>query len=184
MADQVTSYNEEWASIEGFEEAYQVSNYGRVKSLERYVYGKSKRKHNERIIKLMQNTSHGYPMVSLCLNGIKKSFLVHKLVAKSFLPLNSSRTYVNHKDGDKKNCHISNLEWVSNRENTTHGIVKLSNKNIEIGIRKEKVGKPWRSSIYHNGKSVNIGKFETKELAKEAYFKKMAELGIENKYLN
>lgn len=185
MAGQVTSYEEEiWKQINGYEGLYEISNLGRVRSMERFVYGKCKRVHKQRIIKLLTSGTHGYPSVSLCSNGVKKSFLIHRLVASAFLPLDPEKTYVNHINGVKSDCYAGNLEWVTNRENQTHGMLNLSKKNINIGVHKQDKGKPWRSTVYYNKKAINIGKFDTEEEAKQAYLNKLAELGIKNKYLN
>jgi hypothetical protein len=100
-----------WKDIKGYEGLYQVSNLGRVKSLERYKTNWSKKQCvKERVLKpILANT--GYYMVVLSKNGITKSVLVHRLVAETFLSNPNNLEQVNHKDENKLNNNIDNLEF-------------------------------------------------------------------------
>lgn len=105
-----------WKDIENYRGIYQVSNLGRVKSLVR------KRVLKERIFKLTSITN-GYIGVCLHKNGIKiKRELVHRLVAKAFIPNPEDKPQVNHIDGVKTNNNLSNLEWNTRYENVQHAI--------------------------------------------------------------
>lgn len=109
---------EEWKDIERFEGKYQVSNLGRVKSLARKI-GTSY--HHDRILK-QSKTKDGYLRVRLL---DKKSALdmtqrVHRLVAEAFIPNPDNLETVNHKDGDKTNNNVSNLEWMDRYEQLQH----------------------------------------------------------------
>lgn len=104
-----------WKDIPGYEGGYQVSSFGKVRSLY------PNRKQNQ-LMDLLENT-RGYYRVHLT-KGDKVNFkMVHRLVAETFLenPLNLPQ--VNHKDENKKNNHVENLEWCSNLENQRHGTV-------------------------------------------------------------
>lgn len=103
--------NEIWIDINGYEGLYQISNLGQVKSFQ---------KDKEKILSLAYNNA-GYLKVILCKNGTKKTHLVHQLVAHAFVPGYREGLVVNHIDENKSNNHASNLEWVSQRENTIHG---------------------------------------------------------------
>lgn len=134
---------EEWRDIEGYEGIYQVSNYGQVKSLERDVQfikntGTVFSKHfPERL--LSQNMStQGYYTVMLYKdnkeNGPKESkrFGVHQLVANAFLNNPMDMRDVNHMDEDKTNNVVTNLEWMSHRDNKLYDGTKFRNLMSEL----------------------------------------------------
>ena len=64
--------------------------------------------------------NHGYVRVQLSVNGVRKNYPVHRLVARAFIPNPDNKPYVNHKDGNKANNCVSNLEWVTAKENDAH----------------------------------------------------------------
>lgn len=115
--------NEIWKDIKNFEGLYQVSNLGRIKSLERktnYIYKKGgQHLIKEKIIKQFQN-KYGYLKCFLYKNGTRKTFNVHRLVAQAFIPNPNNLPQVNHKDENKKNNNIVNLEWCSNQYNAKY----------------------------------------------------------------
>lgn len=102
-----------WKDIVSCEGKYQASNLGRIKSL-----GNNKHR-KEKILKLGK-TTNGYLQTSLCKKGIDKMYKVHRLVAMAFIPNPENKPQVNHKDGNKQNNHIDNLEWVTSSENKIH----------------------------------------------------------------
>ena len=115
--------NEIWKDVKGYEGLYQVSDMGRVKSLERTVTRKNGRKQTirERILKPRTNQD-GYLQVTLYNNGNKiKRFLVHRLVCEAFHENTENKPCVNHIDEDKTNNTASNLEWCTYEENNNHG---------------------------------------------------------------
>ena len=106
--------NEQWLDIKDYEGYYQVSNYGRIKSLNRVVKnGSGYRNTGERILKQTRpKDSAHYPSVILCKNGKTKNILVHRVVAEAFIPnKDKKKTQINHKDENRLNNNVNNLEW-------------------------------------------------------------------------
>ena len=108
-----------WATIKGFEGLYEVSNMGNVRSLK---YGKIK------ILKLAKN-KFGYYYVILSKNGKTKHFTVHRLVANAFIENPNNYPQINHKDENKTNNKVENLEWCNNQYNK-----RYSNSKQVMGI--------------------------------------------------
>lgn len=113
-----------WKDIKDYEELYQVSNFGRVKSL-----------YTNRILKGSKNNRGGYLKVSLCKNNIKSTKTIHRLVAQAFIPNPENKPQVNHIDEDKTNNMVSNLEWMTSKENNNHG---TRNERASKAISKSK----------------------------------------------
>ncbi|MGG0793148.1 NUMOD4 domain-containing protein [Brevibacillus laterosporus] len=111
---------EEWKPILGYEGSYEVSNTGRVRSVDRYTRTKGKPILKRGVEKTKKEDKDGYYRVWLSRESKKKSFFVHRLVAIAFLSNPESYPVVNHKDGDKKNNHVTNLEWCSHAHNVKH----------------------------------------------------------------
>lgn len=103
-----------WRDIEGYENLYQVSNLGRVKALGNGICNSK-----EKIIK--PSNSRGYLHVNLCKEGKIKTHLIHRLVAQVFIKNPENLPQVNHKDEDKSNNRVDNLEWCSAKYNTNYG---------------------------------------------------------------
>ena len=114
-----------WCDVKGYEGLYVVSNWGRVKSL-----GNDKSR-KEKILR-PQKDGGGYLFVYLCRNGEPKMYKVHRLVLMTFNPCENMKSLqVNHIDEDKTNNHLSNLEWVTPKDNQNHGTrnKRISEKN-------------------------------------------------------
>lgn len=131
--------DEEWRDIPGYEEMYQVSNKGRVKSLAREVSRKGKGGNYflpERILSPSINVQTGYPMVNLLKECKRKSITIHSLVAKTFIPNPENKKCVNHIDTNRENNIVENLEWVTPKENSNHDFtlykMSIANKGKPI----------------------------------------------------
>lgn len=122
---------EVWKDIEGYEGLYQVSNLGRVKSLERIVcQGKQGQRIIPEKIRKSKHTADGYLEMALCKDCKRKFIRTHRLVAFAFCENPQNKTEVNHIDGNKLNNRADNLEWVTSSENQIHaykiGLQKVS----------------------------------------------------------
>lgn len=107
---------EVWLPIKGFEGKLEVSNKGRVRSVDRFVaFGANKRRVCGTIRKLA-NDRDGYKSVNMSGKTIK----VHRAVAEAFIPNPENKPQVNHIDGDKSNNRVDNLEWATQEENMRH----------------------------------------------------------------
>jgi len=112
---------EVFKDLKNYEQSYQISAQGRVFSKRRLdgnriIYGR------ELVPRI---TKDGYMKVTLCKDGIQKSYFIHRLVALNFLSNPNNFPQVNHKDGNKYNNDVSNLEWCTKRENQNHAVQHL-----------------------------------------------------------
>lgn len=128
-----------WKDIPGYEGLYKISNYGRVKSLKRYRPNGSKSQLvPEKIMKGTDNLC-GYLVVTLSKSSKTKKSYIHRLVGIAFLPNPFNLPEINHKDEDKSNNKIENLEWCSSLYNTNYGtgIIRGRKKREENGFMRK-----------------------------------------------
>ena len=137
-----------WKDKKDYEGHYQVSNCGRVKSIK---FGK------ERILKPVPN-SFGYLFVNLCKDGKVKAFTVHRLVAEAFIPNPNNYKEVNHKDEDKSNNVVTNLEWCDRKYNCNYGTrtEKCSKPVLQYTLDGESV-REWESTAECSRNGFNQG---------------------------
>lgn len=133
--------DEIWCPIKGYGGLYQVSDQGRVRSLK---FGK------ELILKSARDKG-GYLMVAICKNGEQKTYRIHRLVAQTFIPNPDNLPEVNHKDEDKTNNSVQNLEWCSSKYNVNFGTRtrRMSEKRSKPVLQYTKSGefvKEWKSA--------------------------------------
>ena len=122
--------NEQWKDILGFEGIYQVSSFGRIKSLPRVVNiaDNKKRTTPEKILAVIVQ-SRGYQVATLSKNDKQTRVRVNRVVAEAFLENNKKLPEVNHIDGNKLNNHYLNLEWCDRKHNIQHAY----NTGLKIG---------------------------------------------------
>ena len=143
--------NEEiWRPVVGYEGLYEVSSYGRVRSLDMYVkvgYG-NYRLHKGKVLSPAKDTG-GYLKVNLYCNGKQKTIDVHRLVAQAFLPNPDNLPQVNHKDENKTNNRVENLEMCNAKYNLSYGTRNIRERDTKIkngyytGLSKEEYRKKW-----------------------------------------
>lgn len=135
--------DEEWRPVDGYEGLYEVSSYGEVRSLDRTVERSGP---TGNLFKKGQSltayyTPKGYLRLALSRGGRSKNHLVHRLVAAAFLPNPDDKPEVNHKDGNKDNNRVGNLEWVTECENLCHAYdTGLKLPNIKYVVTCEELG--------------------------------------------
>ena len=138
--------NNTWVDIVGYEGIYKVSKDGQVMSVRK-----------NKTIKPWLNI-YGYYSVRLHKDGNRRTAFVHRLIAQAFIPNPDNKSEVNHIDGNKLNNDISNLEWVSHRENIIHSVDILNHQKravrcIETGIVYESIK---ASALAVNGHKTGI----------------------------
>lgn len=164
-----------WKDIPGYEGYYKVSNFGSVKSVDRIV--KFKNGHTHRVGKPMAliKSNRGYFSIKLHKDGTPHTFKVHQLVYLSF---SDQRAHdpcyvVNHKDGNGLNNNISNLELVTQRENSSICFRKnrCSKTSKYTGVSWSNDRRKWVAQMKVNGRQVLLGRFECEMDAALAYIK-------------
>lgn len=126
-----------WAWVSGYEGLYQISNFGRIKSFPRNGTGKE--------IKILRPglTKDGYLRIYLYKNNTPRRFNIHRLVAETFISNSENKPHVNHKDGNKFNNCVKNLEWSTVAENNQHaydaGLKKAVGNSADSKLTSEQI---------------------------------------------
>jgi hypothetical protein len=157
-----------WKDITGFENVYQVSNLGNVKSL-----------HSKQAKQLKPvNHGDGYLSVTLYNNGFRKVKLIHHLVAEAFLnhAPNGFNLVIDHINDNPSDNRLENLQVVTHRFNTC----KTQNKYASKFKGAYKSGDKWKSQIVINGKTIYLGTFDCELKAHQAYQLKLNSIDNES----
>ena len=156
-----------WKPIDGYVGLYEVSNLGRVRSLE--FRNGSGRHRRVRILAATDN-GHGYKIVGIGVNGVRRNHYVHRLVADAFIPNPKGLPVIDHIDHDRSNNTVTNLRWMKQRDNVLHSVELMSKPRQkpmtntgERYISRQKIDGRYRLTIGRK----QIGVFDTIEEAIE-----------------
>lgn len=125
-----------WKPVPGYEEWYEVSNHGRVRSwYSNSRRGAGRRAEQPRLLKPKTHERTGYLVFTPRKNGVQKDYLVHHAVAYAFIGPRPEGMHINHKDGVKTNNNVGNLEYLTPRENMEHARDELGIPILQAGER-------------------------------------------------
>lgn len=160
---------EKWKDIKNYEGIYQVSNLGNIKSLDRI--SEHGYKYKGKLLKLSPS-KNGYLYVGLSIKGKTKMFPVHRIVIESFLGF--SKLYCDHIDNNKHNNCISNLKYVTHRQNMSK--FHKTYKSLPTGVHKTKYNTYIASIRDLNNNKIALGSFKTIEEAEIVYNNKLKQI--------
>ncbi len=158
---------EKWKSVKGYKSLYEVSSFGRVRSLDREVKtNKGSRKYKGKTLVAVPDKKSGYDIYGLSKGGKVKNFRAHVLVAVNFLKHKPCGfdVVVDHKDENPRNNHIDNLQLISHRDNISKSKSKI-HKNKYTGVCWHKGAEKYISSIMVDKKLKHLGYFDNAEQA-------------------
>lgn len=139
--ESITLEGEEWRDVVGDEGHYSISSFGRLVCYERYITAKNGHKHYLKrcLMKVKQNET--YPSVALYINGKRKVFYIHRLVAMMFIPNPENKPCVDHIDCNIYNNNVTNLRWVTQRENVHNPLTRIHAKENFVPLFNELNGR-------------------------------------------
>ena len=161
-----------WFDLVGYEGRYKINKNGDILSV----------LNNKQKILKPTIDSNGYMYLNLRNNGKTKLWRVHRLLAIMFIEKKENHEIVNHINGIKSDNRLENLEWVSLRENITHGF-KLTEKTSKYsGVSFCKQTQKWKSCCCINGINKTLGRFKTEKEARDKKINFELINNIKNKY--
>jgi hypothetical protein len=162
--------------IPNYEGMYQISNLGRIKSIDRKVKSRNSYRISKGKILKPSLDGFGYPIVSLSKNNIKKTKKIHILVCESFLNHFSCGfdIVIDHIDSNKQNNNLSNLRLVTQRENSSKE--RTIKSGLPVGVTVSKKDGKYTSRIIIKGKRLYLGRFKDVNEASKAYQKQLNNL--------
>lgn len=159
-----------WKDISGYEGYYRVSNFGRVYSVPRLNSLGNRCGGKYLSIRKIgcKKGQKPYYQVCLCMLGVNTNVKLHRLVAEAFIPNPYNKEEVNHIDGDKSNNNVSNLEWVTHKENCLHSH-KYLERNVSTGVNhgRNVLSEQDVEQIYNRIKNLKRSQFNAAELSRE-----------------
>lgn len=157
-----------WRDIKGFEDSYEVSDTGLVRSKKRIVsfYSPKRGRHGEKHLKavtLKPGFSRGHAHVGLKKNGKSYDFYVHRLVVSAFLPNPKKYKEVDHINRNRSDNRLENLRWCSSQHNHWNRGKSNNTTSKYIGVSYSKKYKKWRAYIRTEGRFLNLGSHEKED---------------------
>lgn len=138
--------NEIWKTVKGWEGLYEISSYGRVRKLDYIIQDSLGRKRKcKGYVTTGRIDSLGYPIIDLCKNGKQYRTRIHRLVAEAFLLNPQGYQYVNHKDLNKTNNRVDNLEWCTPKYNMVDAFDKGAFDKLCKAVRVIETGEVYKS---------------------------------------
>lgn len=166
-----------WKDIPGYEDRYQVSTLGRIKSKRIIFIRKNGIKFTSKGgIKKLITDKFGYKRIGLYKNGKQVIMLVHRLVGICFIKNPKKYTQINHIDFNPSNNYINNLEWCTNRMNSIHSVKSMKKSSKYIGVCWCNTRLKWLSVIRIGKRRINLGRFDSEELAANTYQEKLKQI--------
>lgn len=155
-----------WKPIIGFEEFYEVSNTGQVKAKGKHIlhWRECKRFLKEKLL-IKSLDKDGYETITLKNNGYQKTYRVHRLVALHFIDNEFNKPTVNHINGIKNDNNVSNLEWATHRENSSHRSMSKEKTSKYSNIHLCKKTNKWICQIQIDSDKKHIGCSDSEEIA-------------------
>lgn len=155
---------EQWKPVKGYEGLYEVSNFGKVKSIKRGSILKQFLRKDKR------------SKIILCKNGKVKCFSVHKLIWNSFSnDKELLKKEIDHIDNNPLNNRIENLQSLTTRENTTKYFLTIKKSSKYVGVYFNKNAKKWMARILLDRKRLFLGYFSSEDEAANSYYNKLKE---------
>lgn len=169
---------ENWKAIAGYEGYYEVSDTGKIRSVDRVVINRGFPQRLKGVTLRHNLNQNGYPYVIICKNGKTKCQCIHKAVAAAFVDNPDGRRVINHKDGNKQNNNASNLEWTTSLENNLHAL----RTGLRVPTRGEKQGKSVlkEHQVYEIRRRADSGE-SVKKLAQEFGVKEAAVSAVKHR---
>ena len=164
-----------WKSIKEYEDMYEVSTFGNVRSLDRFIIDKRgvKRFCKGRVLRSTKN-GKGYLHVIVCKDSKPVLMRIHALVFDTFNGSDRSKLVIDHIDNDKENNNINNLQLITNRENVSKGCLLRKRASKYIGVFKNH--NRWSAKIRINGNLIHLGAFGCETAAHVTYQRRLNEL--------
>ena len=177
-----------WVDIEGYEGFYQVSNLGRIRSIEREIYKSNNIKQISKSHILKFEKRKGYNYVHLFKNGIRKRMAVHRLVAEAFIPNPDNKPQIDHINTIRDDNRVENLHWVTPKENMENPLTKENKSKSQKGKSKGEPKSKESKDKIGKANSIKVAQLDkdTNELIKiwNSAMEAQRECGFDNGNIN